>query len=101
MVSVDAIITDAALPMSESVPKALKISDAIAREPLPETGLKRAKGKSSDGKWIKSHKGDIRRDIKSTNPDALKTLIAIKRAKSEGKTDQTDLTPFTIPSVNS
>ena len=74
------------------------MSDAMASEPLPDTGRKRAKGKSSDGKLRALHTGDKRLVKNSTSPDALKTLMAIKIAKSEGKTPNTDLAPDTAPS---
>ena len=100
MVSVEPIITDTALPTKESGPKREKISDASAREPLPETGLKSAKGKSSDGKWKKSVMGDNKDAKKSARPDALKAPTAIKRANSAGKIDHTEPTPSLMPDTN-
>ena len=91
------IITEAHLPTNESGPYVLKISEAIAREPLPDMGRKRAKGKSSDGKCKAEHKGERAFVKKSTNPDALKTLTAIKSEKRAGKIPATDFVPEITP----
>ena len=91
------IITDAHLPTNESGPYVLKISDAIARDPLPDMGRKMAKGKSSGGKCKAEHMGKRLLVKKSTNPDALKTLTAIKSEKRVGKIPATDFVPKTTP----
>ena len=49
MVSDDPIITEAILPAIESGPTADKMSCKMAREPLPDTGLSRARGRTSGG----------------------------------------------------
>jgi len=81
------------------VPYEENISDARASDPLPDIGRKSAKGKSSDGNFKNEHMGDSICVKKSTRPDALKTLTAIKRAKRDGKTDATVFTPSVTPVV--
>lgn len=75
------------------------MSDAMASDPLPDTGRSRAKGRSSVGNFIALHTGDKNFARKSTRPDALNTLTAIKRANIDGKIPIIDLAPSVTPEV--
>lgn len=76
------------------------MSEAKAREPLPETGRRITKGTSGDGKPIEFVTGLAQSEISSINPDDLIAPMAINKASIAGKIAHTVLSPATAPLVN-
>ncbi len=77
-------MTEAASPNGESVPKASKISQSSAVEPLPETDFSRLSGKSSAGKPRYPRTGDSAADKASIIPDTRKSFTAKFKPSIDG-----------------
>ena len=84
------IITEITLPMKESAPYFPNKSVAMAREPDPDTGRSKAKGRASFGNRIVFATGESSFAIKSIAPEALKTLIKFV----SDSTDEVFMTEF-------
>ena len=100
VVSEDAIITDANLPINESGPKSLKIDDTNAKDPLPEIGFISINGTISFGIFKK-----LANEVKSLTktsiaPDSLNMLTETIKAKIAGASLNVDFIPSFAPSTN-
>lgn len=100
MVSVEPSIVQTTLPTYESGPYFPMISDTMARDALPDTGLIRTSGMASAGIPSNEAAGVSKPTIASRAPEALKTPIAVRIPTSEGNILITVETPSAAPSVN-
>ncbi len=93
-------MTDTTREQNESIPFVTKISLAMAREPLPETGRRRENVSSSSGMPRRDVSGERAAQRISSAPDARKTLIAANRPMSGGKMETTVFSPSFAPVTN-
>ena len=99
MVSVDPIKTDAIFPVKLSGPQLDKILSRIAREPLPEIGLKIIKGITWLGTF-KVLKNKLANEEKtSKNPEALSIVTAVINPTSEGTIENVEYKPSFAPKI--
>lgn len=96
--SVEAIITELAIPTSVSVPHFLSKFSKKAREALPENGLKISKGKISLGIPKREKIGAKILDISSARPEPRSILTETISAHIEGRSENAPFAPFDAPS---
>lgn len=84
VVSLDAIMVDAMLPIVLSGPCVFKMSVKIARAPPPEIERMKLNGTTSDGTFIAENKGESMDTNNSIAPDALNKLVATTTASIVG-----------------
>lgn len=96
--SVEAVITELAIPIRVSVPHRRKRLSKKAREALPENGRKISNGKISLGIPMREKIGAKSLDIASQRPEPRSILTETMSAHIEGRSENAPLAPFAAPS---